>query len=71
EKADQDSLDPVVSVNRGTRLGQFFQFHENNRSWRVVFDVEPLPDGGPVELRCFLRNREQPLSETWTYLWIP
>ena len=39
--------------------------------WRVVFELEPDGSGRPVELRCFLTENGNSLSETWSHLWNP
>jgi glucans biosynthesis protein len=39
--------------------------------WRVVFELDPDGTGRPVELRCFLREGGNVLSETWSHLWNP
>ncbi|MFZ5494830.1 MAG: glucan biosynthesis protein [Verrucomicrobiota bacterium] len=39
--------------------------------WRVVFELEPDGTGRPVELRCFLRENDDVLTETWSNLWTP
>jgi glucans biosynthesis protein len=38
--------------------------------WRVTLLFEP-ETGDPVELRLFLRQNEEILTETWTYRWTP
>ena len=37
-----------------------------------MFDVKP-PDEStqPIDIRLFLRQRNQPLTETWLYQWAP
>ena len=43
-----------------------------NTTWRVMLKFEPNPDNkDPVDLRCTLKNREEVISETWTYYWSP
>jgi glucans biosynthesis protein len=40
--------------------------------WRTLFDLGPLEKGtDPVEIRLFLRNSGQTLSETWLYQYHP
>jgi len=39
-------------------------------SWRLVFQLRPQ-DNDPVELRAFLRNGPDVLTETWSYLLFP
>ncbi len=38
--------------------------------WRLVFQVKP-PDDDPVELRAFLRHKDDVITETWSYLLHP
>lgn len=71
DEAGVEGLEADVSASNGKVLGKFIQHNELNNTWRVFFDVEPVDRAHPVEMRCFIRNSEQPLSETWTYLWIP
>ncbi len=40
-------------------------------TWRLFFHIWPEKPGAPVEMRAFLRQGGQPLTETWTSLWIP
>ena len=64
--------EPVVTASRGT-----FSHFITERSpdgakdlWRTMFDLDPQgPE--PVEMRCFLRYEGKPLTETWTYRYIP
>jgi glucans biosynthesis protein len=39
--------------------------------WRVAFELVPDGSGKPVELRCFLREGDDILTETWSNLWNP
>jgi periplasmic glucans biosynthesis protein len=39
--------------------------------WRVAVRLRRVDDAKPVELRGFLRNGTQPISETWSYLLPP
>ena len=41
------------------------------RVWRVAFELVPDGSGKPVELRCFLREGDDILTETWSNLWNP
>lgn len=68
--AAAESLQADVSAANGTILGQTMMRNDYGKSWRVVFDVKPVNDAQPVELRCFIKTAEKPLTETWTYLWL-
>lgn len=65
------ALEPVISAGNGEVLKQHLQYNRFNNQWRVTFDVRPDPFGKPVELRCFLANKNIQISETWTYQWLP
>jgi glucans biosynthesis protein len=39
--------------------------------WRVVFELVPDGSGRPVELRCYMRDGKDILTETWSNLWNP
>ena len=58
----------VVSASSGEIRNT--RAHKNDAigGWRALFDF--LPDGDkPADLRCFLRLRNDVLTETWSYLW--
>jgi len=62
----------LVTVNGGGTLNHSsLQKNPINGSWRVAFTVKPDGSGKPVELRCFLRQDPDVLTETWSYLWQP
>jgi glucans biosynthesis protein len=42
-----------------------------DKSWRATFTLIPAKVNVPVELRCTLRSKGKPLTETWTYTWHP
>ena len=43
-----------------------------DNSWRVMLKLEPKPGNkDTVDIRCSLKNGEEVLGETWTYLWSP
>jgi glucans biosynthesis protein len=65
-------LEPVVSVGAGARLHHAaIQRNAINGTWRVAFTIRPDDSGRPVELRCFVRQEREALTETWSYLWSP
>jgi len=47
------------------------QWIEPLKVWRVAFELVPDGAGRPVELRCFLREGDDVLTETWSNLWNP
>jgi glucans biosynthesis protein len=64
--------EPVLTSSRG----QFSQIRTEAvpdgvaGHWRAQFDVS-VTGAEPVDLRCYLRSRDQVLSETWLYQYHP
>jgi len=58
----------VLSAARGSFSYVFTEAVPNNVAghWRAQFDYTP-EGNGPVDLRLFLKNGDQTLSETWLY----
>ncbi len=67
-----DRPEPVVTVSRGTLSSFWTEVSPDGTRdlWRTQFDLDPQ-GGDPVEMRCFLRLNGRPLTETWTYRYIP
>jgi glucans biosynthesis protein len=68
-------LEGVVTIGAGDGAqGKLLeqQVHKNpvTGGWRLVFRVQPAGDE-PLDLRAFLRQGTDSLSETWTYLLHP
>jgi glucans biosynthesis protein len=65
-------IEHVVDVGEGGKLHHAtLQKNKINDTWRVAFTVKPDGSGRPIVLRCFLRQPQRALTETWTYLWQP
>jgi len=62
------SLQAVVSASAGELRGKVVQYNPHTQGWRVYFELLP-GDAPEVELRCFLRQGNDVLSETWSYQW--
>jgi glucans biosynthesis protein len=62
-------LTAEVAVNPGRLIRLDLQRNVVTGGWRVMFLFEP-ESGDPTELRLFLRQNEQILTETWTYRWL-
>ena len=64
--------EPVVTVSRGTTSHFITERSPDGAKnlWRTMFDLDPQ-GAEPVEMRCFLRYGGKPLTETWTYRYIP
>jgi periplasmic glucans biosynthesis protein len=73
KRGPDSSVQPVVSVGDGAVLVHTASVQKNpyNGSWRVAFAVRQYGADQPVELRCFLRDPKNVLTETWSYLWQP
>lgn len=64
-------LNAVVSVQGATLSKPVEQYNPYDRTWRVFFSATVAAAGQPVELRAFVRRDNQPVTETWIYLWNP
>jgi glucans biosynthesis protein len=71
QQEDQALLVPDISASNATILNPVLQYNSFNDSWRVFFDTLPAGNSEPIELRCLLRQSNDPWSETWIYRWIP
>ncbi len=70
-KADAKPPEGIVTAQGGRVADVVVMDNPCAGSWRMFFHVWPDKPGAPVELRAFLRRDGQPISETWTSLWIP
>jgi glucans biosynthesis protein len=61
---------PVVSLSRGKVLNPYSIKVVGSTRWRAIFDVA-LPGKDVLDLRCFLKLADQPLTETWVYQFFP
>ena len=51
-------------------IEQHVQANPETQGWRLVFQVRPLADE-PVQLRAFLQQKQDALTETWSYVTEP
>ncbi len=63
-----------VSASSGKIANLVVHKNEENGTWRLSFELEPVPaekdkDKNPVELRAMLTSGKDVLSETWVYQW--
>jgi glucans biosynthesis protein len=66
------ALDGVVSVDgNGQIVEQHTHHNDVTGGWRVVVRIRRKDDAKPVELRAFVRDQTNALSETWSYLLPP
>jgi glucans biosynthesis protein len=64
---DSAPVKAVISLGPDGQLVQQSVFRNTvTRGWRLSFQVKP-PKGKPLELRAFLQNGQDALSETWSY----
>ncbi len=63
---------PVLSASRGEFTNILTEAVPNNvpGHWRTQFDLT-VTGTEPVEMRCYLRNENEVLSETWLYQYHP
>jgi glucans biosynthesis protein len=64
------SLEAVVTASAGEIQFPVAQRNPEIGGWRAFFDLKPAGDG-PAELRCFLRQGSNALTETWSFQWTP
>lgn len=70
---DQDEVpEAVLTASRGTFSHIITEPSPDGALdlWRTQFDLDPQGND-PVEMRCFLRHKGKPLTETWIYRYIP
>jgi glucans biosynthesis protein len=67
---DNAQITAEASVVPGKLLHLDVKRNHVTSGWRISLLFEP-ESGDPVELRLFLRQNEQILTETWSYRWVP
>ena len=63
------SIEAIVSASSGQIGEVIVQKNPPIGGWRALFDFVPADDN-PADLRCFLRQQDKFLSETWSYRWM-
>ena len=67
---DTEGVEAVVSASRGKVSLVNAYSVKVDTAWRATFDI--TADGGdPVELRCYLKQGNEVLTETWLYQYFP
>ncbi|HNX34968.1 MAG TPA: glucan biosynthesis protein G [Kiritimatiellia bacterium] len=69
--AEKGKLNAAVSVQGATLSRPVEQYNPYDRTWRVFFSVTVPAAGQTAELRAFVKRDNQPVTETWIYLWNP
>jgi len=68
--SDDAPLEAAMQNNSGTISELKVTRLPDGRTWRASFKLEP--EGGKlVDMRLFLKLRDQRLSEVWSYVWYP
>jgi glucans biosynthesis protein len=69
---DDDKPEAVLTASRGSFSHAWTEASPDGDTslWRTQFDLDPQGHD-PVELRCFLRYKGKPVTETWVYRYIP
>lgn len=65
-------IEPVINVTSGTIKQVEILYVEPIDGYRILFDWYPDSDAtDPVNMRLFLRTKDETLSETWLYQYVP
>ncbi len=65
-------VEDVVSSDANAEVVEHFaHYNDATGGWRVSLRLRRLDEAKPVELRAFLRNGNNTLSETWSYVLPP
>jgi glucans biosynthesis protein len=70
-QVDVSKVKVVVSVTGGKVNEQHVEANSHTKSYRASFEVTPDANARDVELRAFLKEGDDVLTETWSYLWQP
>ena len=73
DKAELDlkKMSVVVSVTGGKVNEHHVEANPYTKTYRASFEITPETNARDVELRAFLREGDDAVTETWTYLWQP
>jgi len=70
--APDAQVESVVALDANAQLVENRVYrNEVTGGWRVVLRLQRLDDKKPTEIRAFLRNDNEPISETWSYILPP
>lgn len=65
-------VEPVITVSRGKVETVSARPQPQVNGYRAIFDLRPMDESvDPIDLRVYLRLRDQTLTETWIYQWTP
>lgn len=66
-----EGVEAIVSANGGRIIEQHIEHNAFAEGIRASFEVAGEPKARDIELRAFLKNKTDVLTETWSYLWQP
>jgi glucans biosynthesis protein len=66
-----EDVQAVLSITGGRILEQHVEHNTFAEGVRASFEVAAEPNARDVELRAFLKSKNDVLTETWSYLWQP
>ena len=71
--AKDADVEAVISTTHGSTTEHVTTHYiDEIKGYRALFDVRPADDSNePIDMRLYLRIDGRPLTETWTYQWIP
>lgn len=66
-------IEPQVTVTRGKIRPRSLisEYSPDTRTWRIAFDVDANENESSVEMQAQMKKDGVPVTETWTYLWMP
>jgi glucans biosynthesis protein len=67
---DAEGVKAVVSASRGTVSNVNAYSVKVDTAWRAMFDLA-VEGSEPVELRLYLSQGDETLTETWAYQFLP
>lgn len=65
------SINAELTASGGEAKDITVQALPGDRGWRVAFKIIPGDDSTPVDMRLFLLQHGNRVSETWNYIWDP
>jgi len=69
---DLATMEPVIELRGGPRIRHFSVTpYPEIHGCRVAIETDATKVGQTTTVRCHLRNKTEPVSETWSYLWQP
>jgi len=69
--ADADVSGVVSTDGNGEILARRVVHNDVTGGWRLYLRLRRMDDSKPVELRAYLRNKQNTISETWSYILPP